>query len=128
MGRMHSALVDGCGEMEVWGDGTPRREILFSDDLAEAMLHVMANETSHPVMNIGYGSDFTIAEIVEMLAQVTGFHGRIVFNTSKPNGSRGKLLDSSRIRRLGWTPLVAPLDGLRSAYQSYVERLPRPVS
>jgi GDP-L-fucose synthase len=128
MGRMHAAKISGASEMAVWGDGSPRREILHADDLADAMLLLMQRGSSWPVVNVGYGEDFSIAQIAEMIRGVTGFEGRIDFDTSKPNGSKGKLLDSSRIRALGWTPAIHPTHGLKTAYDCFLNRLPQLVS
>jgi nucleoside-diphosphate-sugar epimerase len=92
------------------------------------MLLLMQRGSSWPVVNVGYGEDFSIAQIAEMIRAVTGFEGRIDFDTSKPNGSKGKLLDSSRIRALGWVPAIHPTHGLKTAYDCFLNRLPQLVS
>jgi GDP-L-fucose synthase len=117
--RTHEAKMAGKSEFVVWGDGTPRREILHVDDLADAMACLMAAPTTHDLYNIGSGSDLSIAELATLIAEAVGFDGKIVYDTSKPNGTMAKLLDSSRIRALGWTPKIDARDGMRSAYRDF---------
>jgi GDP-L-fucose synthase len=121
--RAHQAKTTGQPEFLVWGDGTPRREILHVDDLAEALKTVMFCEESPSVLNAGSGRDLTIAELAEMVLKVVGFKGEMKFDSSKPNGSMRKLLDSSRISKLGWSPKISVLEGLRSAYNDFLQRL-----
>lgn len=116
----------GKSEFVVWGDGTPRREILHVDDLADAMACLMMAPTTHDLYNIGSGSDLSIAELATLIAEAVGFDGNIVYDTSKPNGTMAKLLDSSRIRELGWTPKIDPRDGMRSAYRDFRQLLDAP--
>jgi GDP-L-fucose synthase len=126
--RFATAAADGESEVVVWGSGTPRREFLHVDDMASACLHVMeldraayiaqtAPMLSH--LNVGYGLDVTIAEVAEIIARIAGFKGRIVYDTSKPDGAPRKLLDSSRLRALGWEPRISLEDGLRSAFADF---------
>lgn len=124
--RTHEAQMQGKSQMIVWGDGSPRREILHVDDLAEAMKYVMLSESSHDLFNIGYGNDLAISELAAMIAEVVGFKGEIVYDTSKPNGTMRKLLDSSRVRELGWRPRIEPMQGLRSAYRDFLKLLDSP--
>lgn len=119
--RAHEAKMDGASEFVVWGDGTPRRELLHVDDLADAMKYIMRAPTTHSLYNIGCGQDLSIAELATIIAQVVGFKGRIVYDTSKPNGTMRKLLDSSRIRALGWAPKVDERLGLQSAYADFLD-------
>lgn len=121
--RMHEAKVSGATEVTVWGDGTPRRELLHADDLAGAMKYIMRAGASHPLYNVGCGHDLAISEIASLIAEIVGFSGNIVYDRSKPNGSMGKLLDSSRIRALGWHPKVDEKTGLRSAYADFLQTL-----
>ena len=121
--RAHEAKTMGQPEFLVWGDGTARREILHVDDLAEALKTVMFCEESPSVLNAGSGRDLTIAELAEMVLKVVGFKGEMKFDSSKPNGSMRKLLDSSRISKLGWSPKISALEGLRSAYNDFLQRL-----
>ena len=120
--RAHQAKIMGQPEFLVWGDGTARREILHVDDLAEALKMVMFCEESPSVLNAGSGRDFTIAELAEMVLKVVGFSGEVKFDSTKPNGTMQKLLDSSRISELGWSAKISPLDGLKSAYDDFLKR------
>jgi GDP-L-fucose synthase len=124
--RTHEAKIAGKSEFTVWGDGTPRREILHVDDLADAMVSLMRAPVDHDLYNIGYGTDHSITELATLIAETVGFEGKIIYDTSKPNGTMAKLLDSSRIRSLGWTPKVDPRAGLRSAYADFLALLDSP--
>ncbi|ANQ86759.1 putative GDP-fucose synthetase [Azoarcus olearius] len=124
--RAHEAKMQGADEFVVWGDGTPRRELLHVDDLADAMKYVMRAPTTHDLYNVGCGHDLAISELASIIADVVGFKGRIVYDASKPNGTMRKLLDSSRIRALGWVPKVDERLGLRSAYQDFMQILEDP--
>jgi GDP-L-fucose synthase len=128
--KFHEAKERGAESVEVWGSGRPRREFLHVDDLAAACLHVMdlsrealATQTtpmrSH--LNVGTGEDLTIAELAETIRQVVGFEGRIRWDTGKPDGTPRKLLDVSRIRRLGWTPRIGLHEGLRQTYRWFLD-------
>lgn len=121
--RTHEARERGDAEMVVWGDGTPRRELLHVDDLADAMKCLMQAGTQHDLYNIGCGHDLAISEIASIIADVVGFPGKIRYDTSKPNGTMRKLLDSSRIRALGWRTRIDERAGLRSAYQDFLKTL-----
>jgi GDP-L-fucose synthase len=124
--RTHEAKMEGKHELVVWGDGTPRRELLYVDDLAEAMKCIMAAPTVHDLYNIGCGHDLAISELAGIIAEIVGFEGEIVYDTSKPNGTMRKLLDSSRIQALGWKPKVDEKSGLRNAYQDLLHLLKSP--
>lgn len=124
--RTHEAKLAGKSELVVWGDGTPRRELLHVDDLADAMKFIMQTPTTHDLYNIGCDHDLAISEIATTIAEVVGFEGKIVYDTSKPNGTMRKLLDSSRIRSLGWTPKVDEKSGLSSAYEDLLHLLQTP--
>jgi GDP-L-fucose synthase len=124
--RTHEAKTAGKSEFVVWGDGTPRREILYVDDLAEAMKCIMMAPTTHDLYNIGCGHDLAISELASIIADVVGFKGTIVYDTSKPNGTMRKLLDSRRIQSLGWKPKVGEKVGLLGAYQDFLRLLETP--
>jgi GDP-L-fucose synthase len=124
--RTHEAKIQEKTEFVVWGDGTPRRELLHVDDLAEALKCVMLASTSHDLYNIGCNHDLAIADLAEMIAEVVGFGGKIVYDKDKPNGTMRKLLDSSRIKELGWRPRVAEMDGLKGAYEDFLSLLEAP--
>jgi GDP-L-fucose synthase len=130
--RFHEAKVANAPEVAIWGSGTPRREFLYVDDMAAASVFVMSLGTadyqaqvqpqlSH--INVGYGSDVTIAELAQTVARVVGYTGRVTFDTSKPDGTPRKLMDSSRLNALGWKARMALEDGLALAYQDMTSRL-----
>jgi GDP-L-fucose synthase len=121
--KFHEAAVRGDGTVEVWGSGTPRREFLHVDDLAGACLFLMEQYDSAGWINIGTGTELTIAQLADTLARVTGFKGAIRFDRSRPDGTPRKLLDSSRITALGWTPRIGLEEGLRSTYDWYRQSL-----
>lgn len=124
--RTHEAKASGKSEFVVWGDGTPRREILHVDDLADAMKCLMVADTEHDLFNIGTGRDHAISELASIIAEVVGFNGNIVYDTTKPNGTMAKLLDSSRIRALGWRPRMDEKAGLRTSYDDFLKLLETP--
>ncbi len=115
--RFHDAKLASASEVVVWGTGKPFREFLYADDLTDALMLVMEEYDSPEILNIGYGSDIPIAEMAEIVKKVTGFQGRIVFDTSKPDGSPRKLINSSRIFEMGWKPQTTLLSGLEKTYQ-----------
>jgi len=117
MRRFHAAKINGDKTISVWGTGTPRREFLFVDDLAEGLLTLMDRYEDRETINIGTGVDVTIAELAQLMASVVGFQGEIVFDTSKPDGTPRKVLDISKIRSLGWHPRTELKEGLRIAYE-----------
>jgi GDP-L-fucose synthase len=127
--RFHEARIQGLPEVPIWGTGTPRREFLYVDDMAAACVHVMGlsaqayaaevqPQLSH--INIGFGDDVTIAELARTVAEVVGYAGRVTFDASKPDGTPRKLMDSSRLRALGWAPKVQLREGLRRAYDDFL--------
>lgn len=124
--RTHEAKLAGRSEFVVWGDGTPRREVLHVDDLADAMKTLMASPVTHDLYNIGSGRDLPIAELATLIAEVVGFSGSIVYDKSKPNGTMRKLLDSSRINAEGWRPKIDEKAGLKSAYRDLLDLLKNP--
>ncbi len=102
--KFHEAKINQSEEVSIWGDGTPMREFLFADDLANALVYLMMNYNEKQFVNVGFGSDITIKELAETVARVVGFEGNQVFDTSKPNGTPRKLMDSSRLFQTGWKP------------------------
>lgn len=120
--RAHEAKIRNDPELVVWGDGTARREILYVDDLAEAMRDLMISKADMDLFNVGCGKDYAISELALLIASAVGFKGRIVYDTSKPNGTMRKLLDSSRIHGIGWSAKVDPSVGLRNAYDDFLAR------
>jgi GDP-L-fucose synthase len=116
--RAHEARERGDSELVVWGSGTPRREFLYVDDLAQACIELATLGYNGAPINIGSGSDLSIRELAEAVVETVGFTGRLVFDASKPDGMPRKLLDSTRIRSLGWRPTVDLREGLRRAYDA----------
>lgn len=121
--RTHEAKLAGRSEFVVWGDGSPRREVLHVDDLADAMKCIMHAPTTHDLYNVGCNSDLAISELAMLIAEIVGFKGDIVYDRTKPNGTMRKLLDSSRIRTLGWRPKIAAKEGLSTAYADLLHLL-----
>ena len=120
MRKAHEARRAGAGQMEVWGSGKVRREFLFVDDLAEAVLFLTETYDSSEHINVGTGVDVTIAEIARLVCETVGFAGDLVYDTSKPDGTPRKLMDVTRINGLGWTASTDLKDGLRRAYDWYL--------
>jgi len=120
--RFHQAKIHNLPQVTVWGTGTPRREIMCSDDLADACLFLLEKEyTCEGFINIGTGVDYTIREIAEKLKGIIDYSGDLIFDPSRPDGMPRKVMDISRIKQLGWQPKISLEDGLRQAYQFYVE-------
>jgi GDP-L-fucose synthase len=124
--KAHEAKLRGDAEYVVWGTGTPRREFLYVDDLAEACVHLMEAGYDGELVNLGTGEDVTIRELAETVMRVVGFEGRIVFDSSKPDGTPRKLLDVSRARTLGWQAKVPLHEGIARAYAAAPFRAPAP--
>ena len=118
--RFHEAKMSGAKDVVVWGTGTPRREFLYVDDLADACIHLMKTYSSDELVNIGTGEDITIAEFARVVAATVGYAGEISFDTSKPDGTPRKWLDVSRLAKLGWRASTSLEDGIKLAYQAYL--------
>ncbi|WP_409188236.1 GDP-L-fucose synthase family protein [Bradyrhizobium sp. RDM4] len=118
--RFHEAKLAGAKSVVVWGTGTPRREFLYVDDMADACVHLMKTYSSAELVNIGTGEDITIAEFARVVAEIVGYSGEISFDTSRPDGTPRKLLDVSRLAKLGWRATTSLHDGLRRAYEAYL--------
>jgi GDP-L-fucose synthase len=117
--RFHEAKLSGAKNVVVWGTGTPRREFLYVDDMADACVHLMKTYSSAELINIGTGEDITIAEFARVVAEVVGYTGEISFDASRPDGTPRKLLDVSRLAKLGWRATTSLHDGLKRAYAAY---------
>ncbi|MBR0744641.1 GDP-L-fucose synthase [Bradyrhizobium japonicum] len=118
--RFHEAKVAGAKSVIVWGTGTPRREFLYVDDMADACVHLMKTYSSAELVNIGTGEDITIAEFARVVAAIVGYGGEIGFDTSRPDGTPRKLLDVSRLAKLGWRATTSLEDGIRRAHEAYL--------
>ncbi|HEY9025497.1 MAG TPA: GDP-L-fucose synthase [Burkholderiaceae bacterium] len=123
--KAHEAKLRGDAEYVVWGSGTPMREFLYVDDLADACVHMMERGYDGPLVNVGTGEDVTIRELAETVMDVVGFQGRIVFDAGKPDGTPRKLLDVGRLHALGWKHKVALRQGIALAYQDFLDRFGR---
>ena len=119
--RIHEAKVKSSPEVVVWGTGTPRREFLLSDELAEACLHLMSHYDDGKLVNIGWGEDQTIKELAETICEVVGYHGKLRFDPTRPDGTPRKVLDVSRLKALGWQPKITLREGLQQVYRWYCE-------
>lgn len=119
--RFHDAKVSDEGEVVIWGSGNPRREFLHVDDLVSAGLFLLENFDGPEPINIGWGKDLTIRELSELVAVITGYGGRIKFDTSRPDGTPQKLLDNTLIQGLGWKPRISLRDGISKTYQWYLQ-------
>jgi GDP-L-fucose synthase len=120
--KFHQAKMAGSGAVTCWGSGSPRREFLFSDDLARACVFLMENYGEEQFINVGFGSDVTIRELAQIVKRIAGFKGDILWDTSKPDGTPRKLMDSSRLRALGWRPEVDLEKGIKLAYEDFLRR------
>jgi GDP-L-fucose synthase len=120
--KFHEAAENNSHEVVVWGDGTPMREFLYADDLANALVYLMLNYDDKEFVNVGYGSDVTIGELANMIGEIVGFKGQIVFDASKPNGTPKKLMDSGRLFATGWRPKTHLQEGISLAYADFLTK------
>lgn len=120
--KFHEAKVGNAAQVTVWGDGSPMREFLYADDLANALVYLMLNYNEKEFVNVGYGSDITIGDLAKTIAEIVGFNGEIVFDSSKPNGTPKKLMDSSRLFATGWQPQTHLQVGIKLAYDDFLSK------
>ncbi len=118
--KMHEGKVDRVSEAYVWGSGTPRREFLHVDDLADALVHLLRAYSQDQHINVGFGEDVSIRELAELIASTVGFAGALAFDASKPDGTPRKLLDSARLRSTGWVPRIPLAEGLARTYRDFL--------
>lgn len=116
MRKFHTAKVNDVGQVEIWGTGSPMREFLHVDDLAEACFFLMENYSDGQTINIGFGSDLTIKDLALTVKEVVGYEGELIFNTEKPDGTPKKLMSSERINSLGWSAKISLKDGIEKVY------------
>jgi len=119
--KAHRAKVEGQQALEIWGTGTPRREFLYVDDLADALVHVMKTYSEEEPLNVGAGYDVTIAELAQTIMRAVGLAARLRFDFSKPDGTPRKLLDSGRLQKMGWTPAISLEEGVQKLYAWFLE-------
>ncbi|MEO7384490.1 MAG: GDP-L-fucose synthase [Novosphingobium sp.] len=124
--KVHEAKVAGAPSFEVWGSGTPRRESLHVDDLADACVFLLKNYSGDVGINVGSGEELTILALAQLVARIVGFDGRITLDAAKPDGTPRKLIDSGKLTAMGWSSRISLSDGIATTYQHYLEReLPR---
>ena len=120
--RFHKAKMENVESVTCWGDGSPLREFLYVDDLADLCVFLMNNYSGNETVNAGSGKEITIKELSEMVARIVGYKGKILWDTTKPNGTPRKLLDVSKAAKMGWTYKTELEDGIRLAYQDYLAK------
>ena len=120
--KFHEAKLEGKDKVEIWGTGTPKREFLYVDDLADACVFLMNNYDGSEIVNIGTGQDVTIAELAVGIKNIVGFEGDIYFNTEMPDGTPRKLLDVSKLKELGWEYKTSLKEGIEKTYLDYVSK------
>lgn len=120
--KAHLAKEQGASDITVWGSGTPRREFMYADDMADACVFLMESGYKDGLINIGVGEDVSIKELTELVCKVVGFKGEILFDSSKPDGTPRKLLDISKLKALGWKPKTSLTDGINEAYKDFLRR------
>ncbi|WP_281268685.1 GDP-L-fucose synthase [Paranoxybacillus vitaminiphilus] len=121
--KFHEAKENNAPYVEVWGTGTPRREFLYSDDLADACVFLMNNYEGNEIVNVGVGEDISIKELAEKIKNIVGYQGEIKFDTTKPDGTPRKLVDVSKINALGWKASISLEEGLQKAYQWFLDNV-----
>lgn len=120
--KFHEAKINRHPEVMCWGDGSPRREFMDADDVADACMFLIKNYTSSEIINIGYGKDFTIKEIVQTIIDVTNYQGNVVWDTNKPNGTPKRLLDNNKLTKMGWNPKIELYEGIKKLYNWYINQ------
>jgi GDP-L-fucose synthase len=120
--RFHEAKISHKEEVVIWGSGSPKREFLYADDLADACIFLMNTYNDREIINIGCGEDISIKNLAETICRITGFKGRLTFDTTKPDGTPRKLLDVSRIHTLGWKHTISLEQGITNAYQDFINK------
>lgn len=123
MAKAHRAKISGAAHMEVWGSGNPKREFLHVDDLADALIHLMSKYSGEIQINVGAGADISIGDVARLMCGVVGFPGGLLFDASMPDGAPRKLLDTGRLKDLGWTPKTGLKEGLEATYAWYLENI-----
>jgi len=120
--KFHEAKQAGTASVEIWGSGTPRREFLHVDDLADASVYLMRHYSGEEIVNVGVGEDVTIRELAELIRDIVGYEGRLAFDASKPDGTPRKLLDVSRLQAMGWQARIPLREGIEHTYRWYLSQ------
>ncbi len=120
--KFYEAKKEGSADVTVWGSGTPKREFLYADDLADACVYLMQNYNEHGLVNVGVGEDLTIKELAEMVKDITGFKGNIVFDSTKPDGTPRKLMDVSKLHSFGWKHKISLREGIQKAFADFLQK------
>ncbi len=120
--KFHAAKRAGAASVEIWGSGTPRREFLHVDDLADASLYLMRHYSGEEIVNVGVGEDVTIRELAELIQDIVGYQGQLAFDAAKPDGTPRKLLDVSRLRAMGWQARIPLREGIENTYRWYLSQ------
>ena len=123
--RFHEAKIENKEEVIIWGTGSPKREFLYADDLAEACIFLMQSYNDREIINVGCGEDISIKELAETIKNIVGYQGKLNFDTSRPDGTPRKLLDVSKLHSLGWKHTVSLEDGISRAYQDFINKTER---
>lgn len=126
MRKFHEAKINKASEVILWGTGKPKREFLYVEDLADAVIFLMKNYNAKNVgefINIGNGNDLTIRDLAELVKEIVGFEGKITWDKSKPDGMQRKLLNVERMNKLGWTRKTSLHDGIKKAYKCYTQEM-----
>jgi GDP-L-fucose synthase len=120
--KFHTAKVNGADSVEIWGSGTPRREFLHVDDLADACYYLLQNYDGEQLVNVGSGVDVTILELANMVKEIVGFTGEIKMDATKPDGTPRKLMDVSKLEKVGWKYKISLQEGITSVYKEVLEK------
>lgn len=121
--KFHEAKLNGSKNVIIWGTGSPKREFLYADDLADACVYLMDSYNEKSLINVGVGEDLTIRELAEIVKEIVGYEGELVFDTSKPDGTPRKLMDVSKLHALGWKHVTGIREGIVKAYADYISNL-----
>lgn len=121
--KFHEAKISGRSSVTLWGTGTPRREFMHVTDLSAAGVFLMKNYNGSEIINVGVGKDMSVKELAELITKIVNFEGEILFDHTKPDGAPRKLLDSSKIKKMGWTPKISLEEGIRRTYDWYKEQV-----
>lgn len=124
--KVHRAKQEGAKSLEIWGSGTPKREFLYVDDLADALVFMMTRYSGELHLNVGTGTEISIRELAELVGRVVGWSGQFVYDPTKPDGMPRKVMDNSRLAAMGWRAKTPLEDGFRAAYAWYLESVAAP--